>query len=70
MYDWVTMLYSRNWHNSVNQLYFKKKCTVVGRIMLPRGRYSHPNHQNLSICFVTCQIKELSLSIELKLLII
>ena len=21
MYDWVTMLYSRNWHNAVNQLY-------------------------------------------------
>ena len=29
-YDWITMLYSRNWHNTVNQLYsnkifFKKK---------------------------------------------
>ena len=24
MYDWVTLLYSRNWHNTVNQLYFKK----------------------------------------------
>ena len=24
MYDWVTLLYSRNWHNSINQLYFKK----------------------------------------------
>ena len=23
MYDWVTMLYSRNWH-IVNQLYFNK----------------------------------------------
>ena len=22
MYDWVTLLYSRNWHNIVNQLYF------------------------------------------------
>ena len=21
-YDWVTLLYSRNWHNIVNQLYF------------------------------------------------
>ena len=21
MYDWVTLLYSRNWHNTVNQLY-------------------------------------------------
>ena len=25
MYDWVILLYSRNWHNIVNQLYFKKK---------------------------------------------
>ena len=24
MYDWVTMPYSRNWHNTVNQLYFNK----------------------------------------------
>ena len=24
-YDWVTMLYSRNWHNIVNQLYFNKE---------------------------------------------
>ena len=24
MYNWVTMLYSRNWHNVVNQLYFNK----------------------------------------------
>ena len=25
MYDWVTLLYSRNWHNIINQLYFNKK---------------------------------------------
>ena len=25
MYDWVTLLYRRNWHNTVNQLYFNKK---------------------------------------------
>ena len=24
IYDWVTMLYSRNRHNVVNQLYFNK----------------------------------------------
>ena len=24
-YDWVTRLYSRNWHNMLNQLYSKKK---------------------------------------------
>ena len=25
MYDRVTMLYSRSWHNPANQLYFNKK---------------------------------------------
>ena len=25
MYDWVTMLYSRNGHNTVNQLYSNNK---------------------------------------------
>ena len=25
VYDWVTMLYSRNWHDIVYQLYFNKK---------------------------------------------
>ena len=25
MYDWVTMLYSRNWHDIVNQPYFNFK---------------------------------------------
>ena len=25
IYDWVTLLYSRNWHNSVNQVYFDLK---------------------------------------------
>ena len=25
MYDWVTILHSRNWHYIVNQLYFNKK---------------------------------------------
>ena len=25
MYDWVTLLYSRNWHHIENQLYFNKK---------------------------------------------
>ena len=25
MYEWVTLLYSINWYNIVNQLYFKKK---------------------------------------------
>ena len=35
--EWFTMLYSRNWHNTVNQLYFNKKnfktkYTVIGYI--------------------------------------
>ena len=30
MSDWVTVLYSRNWHNIVNQLYFNKKETHHG----------------------------------------
>ena len=25
MYDWVTLLYNRSWHNIVNQLYFNLK---------------------------------------------
>ena len=25
IYDWVTLLYSRNWHHTVNQLYFNTK---------------------------------------------
>ena len=36
MYDWVTALYSRNWHNTVNQLYSNKcilpnivKCFII-----------------------------------------
>ena len=27
VYDWVTLLYSRNWHNIVTQLYLKKYTT-------------------------------------------
>ena len=30
MYDWVTLLYSRNWHNIVNQLYLKNKEQMEG----------------------------------------
>ena len=31
--DWVFMLYSRNWHNTVNQLYFNKKILVQKKLM-------------------------------------
>ena len=28
MYDWVPLLYSRNWHSTINQLYFNKKSKI------------------------------------------
>jgi len=30
--DWVTLLYSRNWHNIVNQLYLKKNHLENGHL--------------------------------------
>ena len=35
MYNWVTLLSSRNWHNIVNQLYLNKT-------FLKKEQYSHP----------------------------
>ena len=36
MYDWVTLLYSRNWRNTVNQLYFNfKKSTKCTNTLTP-----------------------------------
>ena len=32
MYDWITMLYSRNWHNTVNQVYCNKNNFFPKRI--------------------------------------
>ena len=29
MYDWVTLLYNRNWHSIVNQLSLKEKKSLV-----------------------------------------
>ena len=37
MYDWVTLLYSRNGHNIVNQLYFNKKIQKGGCSSGPVG---------------------------------
>ena len=34
MYDWVAMLYSRNQHNNVNQLYLNKKLKKI----FPKGK--------------------------------
>ena len=38
MYDWVTLMYSRNWHNTVNQIYFnlKKKNELLNSIYFPQ----------------------------------
>ena len=35
MYDWVTVLYSRNGHNIVDQLYFNKKCNFKKETGVP-----------------------------------
>ena len=32
VYDWITLLYSKNWHNIVNQLYFNKNETEYEKI--------------------------------------
>lgn len=29
LYDWVTVLYSGNWHHTVNQLHSKKKTASI-----------------------------------------
>ena len=29
VYNWVTLLYSRDWHDIVNQLYFNKKVNKI-----------------------------------------
>ena len=43
MYNWVTLLYSRDWRNIVNQLYFNKK---MGRILghMGKARLYRQNH--------------------------
>ena len=38
MYDWVTLLYRRNYHNPVNQLYFNKTLKKNIFLWLPDGR--------------------------------
>ena len=55
MYDWVTMLYSINWHNTVNQLFINlKKKTVRDKDLVPlmesTNKDSTPGHFILSPC--------------------
>ena len=35
VYDWITFLYSRNWHKIVNQLYFNKKINKIIKNTIP-----------------------------------
>lgn len=41
MYDWVTILYSRTWHNFVNRLYFTLKIMLARtlKLFLPELHY-------------------------------
>ena len=39
MYDWVALLYSRNWHNTVIQIYFNKKKFLTADLK----NYMNPN---------------------------
>ena len=49
MHDWVSLLYSRNWHNVVNQLYFKnkRKSSTVE---------SNPKEAHLTYTNLTCKL--------------
>ena len=66
VYNWVTLLYSRDWHSIVNQLYInlKKKLkdkkknpkkqyvVVMDLIFSPEFKYSGPNLQYLQCDFL------------------
>ena len=39
MYNWITLLYSRNEHNIVNQLYFNKKFFLIKKRYSETGNY-------------------------------
>ena len=38
MYDWITLLYSRNWHDIVNQPYFNKNKIIKGKKQREKGK--------------------------------
>ena len=38
VYNWITLLYSRNYHNIVNQLYFNKTLRIKKRIKRNREK--------------------------------
>ena len=43
-YDWVTLLYSRNWYNVINQLYFNKKFFWRNSSFCPKPGYGLRSH--------------------------
>ena len=47
MYNWVALLYSRNWHNIVNQLYTNKK--KFKNISAPACCHVPPTGQNIEL---------------------
>ena len=58
VYNWVTLLYSRDWQNTVNQLYFNKKSVSVNNL---EHKYHIQNlikrnwtqyHSVLQICYM------------------
>ena len=34
IFNWITFLYNRNWHNIINQLYLSKK-KILNKVPLP-----------------------------------
>lgn len=56
MHDWVTLLYSRSWHNIINQLYFNKKnSTIFNCWFLWKAKGANSNEGVL--CGQTCPHK-------------
>ena len=49
VYNWVTRLYSRDWHNVVYQLYFNKKPWKVNR-QFPQLRQGTCSGRSLRVC--------------------
>ena len=57
MYDGVTLLYSRNWHNIINQLDFNKIFVFLG-LHLPHMKVPRQGGQPNCSCWPTLQPQE------------
>ena len=64
MYDWVTLLYSRNWYNIVNQLYFNKKNQKKRNFSLPQIENSLKFIILLDVTLLLSPMSSLSLAIS------